>query len=157
MLVNTCMFLLGLVGMEGVAWLTHRYLMHGPLWALHRSHHEPGRKLFELNDLFGVGFAGLALVLFVVGAREGFQPLWWLAAGITGYGLLYALAHDGLAHGRFPFRLTPRRGYLLRMVQAHQLHHLTRERDGAVSFGFLLPVRPETLLAKLQAKREPTS
>jgi beta-carotene 3-hydroxylase len=34
-------FLTALVAMEGVAYLTHRFLMHGPLWFLHRSHHVP--------------------------------------------------------------------------------------------------------------------
>ncbi|MEQ9050459.1 MAG: hypothetical protein RLP11_09115 [Marinoscillum sp.] len=24
--------------MEGVAWATHKYVMHGPLWSWHRSH-----------------------------------------------------------------------------------------------------------------------
>lgn len=153
MLLATCMFLLGLFGMEGLAWLTHRYLMHGPLWALHRSHHEPGRKGPELNDLFGLLFGGLALLAFVAGARPGWAPLWWLAAGMSAYGALYALAHDGLAHGRFPLGLKPRRGYLLRLVQAHQLHHRVRGRDGAVSFGFLLPAPPEALAAKLRARR----
>jgi beta-carotene 3-hydroxylase len=30
--------------MEGITWLTHKYVMHGFLWSLHRDHHqkEPG-------------------------------------------------------------------------------------------------------------------
>lgn len=28
--------------MEGVTWLTHRYVMHGFLWYLHEDHHKKG-------------------------------------------------------------------------------------------------------------------
>jgi hypothetical protein len=31
--------------------------MHGFLWVLHKSHHEPRKGAFELNDLFGFIFA----------------------------------------------------------------------------------------------------
>src|SRR5688572_23813609 len=43
------------LAMEGVAWWTHRYVMHGALgWGWHRDHHEPHDKTFETNDLYGV-------------------------------------------------------------------------------------------------------
>ena len=28
------------IGMEGVAWLTHKYVMHGAFWYLHKDHHK---------------------------------------------------------------------------------------------------------------------
>ncbi|HEY8615942.1 sterol desaturase family protein [Phenylobacterium sp.] len=152
-MIPVASFLTGLLGMEAVAWGTHRYLMHGPLWAWHRSHHEPGGRGPELNDLFGLVFAGLALGLFWLGARPDLRPLWWAAMGATAYGLLYALVHDGLVHRRFPFPVTARRGYLLRLVQAHHLHHISQERDGAVSFGFLWAQDPERLRGQLRARR----
>jgi beta-carotene 3-hydroxylase len=152
-LVNGAAFFVGLAGMEGVAWATHRYVMHGPLWAWHRSHHEPRRGAVELNDLFGLVFAGLAILAFVLGDRWNLPALAWLGAGMTAYGLLYALVHDGLVHRRFPFPLKGRRGYLLRIVQAHHLHHATHERRGAVSFGFLCVDRPERLAARLKTAR----
>ena len=34
-------FVVTLVAMEGFAHLMHKYVMHGPLWILHKSHHEP--------------------------------------------------------------------------------------------------------------------
>ena len=40
--------------MEGVAWLAHRYLMHGWLWIWHEDHHKPRHEkhgFFEKNDL----------------------------------------------------------------------------------------------------------
>ena len=41
--------------MEGITWLTHKYVMHGFLWYLHEDHHQPGyNSIFEKNDLFFV-------------------------------------------------------------------------------------------------------
>ena len=41
------LFFAALAGMELVAYLTHRFLMHGPLWFLHESHHRPREGWFE--------------------------------------------------------------------------------------------------------------
>ena len=39
--------------MEGVAWFTHRYIMHGLLWHFHRDHHTRDNSgVFEKNDFF---------------------------------------------------------------------------------------------------------
>ena len=152
-LINTASFLAGLVAMEGVAWAMHRYIMHGPLWVWHKSHHEPGRKGPELNDLFAIVFAAIAVGLFWAGAQPGLRPLWWLAMGVTAYGVLYAMVHDGLVHRRFAFPIKAERGYLLRLVHAHHLHHVTHTREGGVSFGFLVAEDPERLMGRLQAQR----
>jgi len=142
---------LSFAGMELVAALVHRFLMHGPGWGWHRSHHRPRRGLFEANDLYAVAFAAIAVALFTAGARG--QPwLWWIGAGMTAYGLTYALVHDGLVHRRFPGLPTPRRGYLKRLVQAHRLHHAVHRREGCVSFGFLYAPPVERLLARLRAR-----
>jgi len=71
----------------------------------------------------------------------------------AGYGLLYAIVHDGLVHRRFRFVKPPKSGYLKRLVQAHRLHHAVRERDGAVSFGFLYAPRLDSLLDRLRTHR----
>ncbi|HEX8126711.1 MAG TPA: sterol desaturase family protein [Allosphingosinicella sp.] len=130
------------LAMEVLAWAVHRYVMHGRGWGWHRSHHEPGPGRLETNDLYALVFAGISLLFFTLLARL-WPPFWWVGVGTLVYGLLYALLHDGLVHRRLGFDLTPRRGYLRRLVQAHRLHHAVRERDGAVSFGFLYapPVR----------------
>ncbi len=72
---------------------------------------------------------------------------------MTAYGVLYALVHDGLAHQRWPLRITPRRGYLRRLVQAHRLHHASGGKEGAVSFGFLFPADVRRLAAEIKARR----
>lgn len=123
------------VGMEPVAALMHRYVMHGALWSLHKSHHSPRHGSFESNDLFAVAFAVPTVALF---AFSGVAPvLFPIACGISAYGIAYVLLHDAVVHRRIPFLHPPRQGYVARLVAAHHLHHAVRTRDGAVSFGFL--------------------
>lgn len=121
--------------MEAVAYLVHRYVMHGFGWGWHRSHHEPRDGALERNDLYAVVFAILSMILFALG--EAWPLLRWVGVGMAGYGIIYAIFHDGLVHRRIPLLPVPRSGYLKHLVQAHRLHHAVRERDGAVSFGFL--------------------
>jgi beta-carotene 3-hydroxylase len=137
--------------MEVVASAAHRHLMHGLGWGWHRSHHEPRGGRFEANDLYALLFAGIGLLSFTVMARL-WPPFWWVGVGTVVYGLLYALLHDGLVHGRLGFRAVPRNRYLKRLVQAHRLHHAVRERDGAVSFGFLYAPPVRRLRRQLRAR-----
>ncbi len=146
------------LGMEGFAWAVHRYVMHSRWgWGWHASHHVEGvvgdfdRKRWELNDLFAVVFASPAVLLFWVGAAPGLRSLWWAGVGVSAYGVMYAVVHDGLVHQRWPFRFAPKRGYAKRLVQAHRLHHAVRGRDGAVSFGFLYAPEVRKLKARMRA------
>ena len=44
--------------MEAVAWLSHKYIMHGFLWHLHKDHHKKDHYgFFEKNDYFFLIFA----------------------------------------------------------------------------------------------------
>lgn len=138
------------VGMEAFAWAVHRYVMHGPGWGWHRSHHEPTAGWFERNDLYAVVFAVIATGLFAVGAIPGWRWVWFVGLGMTLYGIMYFIVHDGLVHQRWPFRYVPKLGYAKRLVQAHRIHHATHGRDGAVSFGFLYAPDVRRLKAKLR-------
>ncbi|NNC47955.1 MAG: beta-carotene hydroxylase [Sphingomonas sp.] len=140
------------VGMELIAYATHRWVMHGPLgWGWHESHHQERRGAFEKNDLYAVVFAGLAIALFAVATLVQLGWLFWIAVGITLYGILYFIAHDGLVHQRWPFRIVPKGGYTQRLYQAHRLHHAVDGREGCVSFGFLYA--PPIRVLKDQLKR----
>ena len=141
-------FLLTLGLMELAAALLHRYVMHGWGWGWHASHHRARTGLFEKNDLYAVVFAAFAIALIWFGTR-GYWPLQWIGAGMTAYGFLYFLVHDGLVHRRLPMRFTPKKGYLRRLYQAHLLHHAVHQKEGAVSFGFLYAQRPEVLKRQL--------
>ncbi len=44
--------------MEFMAWFSHKYIMHGFLWSLHKDHHIKDHKSwFERNDLFFIFYA----------------------------------------------------------------------------------------------------
>jgi beta-carotene 3-hydroxylase len=136
--------------MEGFAWAVHRWVMHGPGWFLHASHHRPRTGHFEANDWYAAIFA-IPSILLIVGATEfGWGDwAWWVGAGVAVYGLIYFCFHDVIVHGRIPHRVVARSTYLKRIVQAHRLHHAVETRQGAVSYGFLVAPRPEVLKAEL--------
>lgn len=150
--VNIGVVVATVLAMEGVALAVHRFVMHGPGWDWHRSHHEPHSGILEKNDLYAVVFAGLALALILFGSAEA-GPLYWVGVGMSVYGVLYFVVHDGLVHQRWPFRHVPKNPYLKRLVQAHRLHHAVDGRDGAVSFGFLYAPPVRRLREKLRAQR----
>lgn len=138
--------------MELFAWWSHKYIMHGWGWAWHRDHHEPHDNVLEKNDLFAVVFGTIVFFMFLIGYFVS-EVLWWTAFGITLYGLIYTLVHDGLVHQRY-FRWVPKSGYAKRLVQAHKLHHATIGKEGGVSFGFVWARDPAKLKAELKVQRE---
>jgi beta-carotene 3-hydroxylase len=142
-----------IIFMECFAAWSHEHIMHGWGWAWHKSHHEPHDESLEKNDLYGVVFAAFSIFLFWFGARY-FLPVWWMALGISIYGVLYFFVHDGLVHQRWPFKYVPRRGYLKRVYQAHRMHHAVEGRDGCVSFGFVYAEPVENLKLKLRKRQE---
>lgn len=147
-----------ILAMEGVAWASHKYIMHGFGWAWHRDHHEPHDKLLEKNDLFGLVGAAMSISMFMLGSplvmgADAWWPATWIGLGILGYGIIYTLVHDGLVHQRY-FRWVPRSGYAKRIVQAHKLHHATIGKEGGVSFGFVFARHPAWLKSELRRQRE---
>jgi len=147
--MNTLLFLAAFAGMELVAYLSHKYVMHGVLWSLHESHHVHTEGWFEKNDLFGVFFAIPSVVLIYFGVNH-YAPLLWVGLGMTAYGAAYFIFHDIIVHRRIRLPYKAKRGYMRRIVQAHHMHHATRVRDGAVSFGFLYA----PTLDRLKAQRD---
>jgi beta-carotene 3-hydroxylase len=149
---------LAVVAMEGVAWASHKYVMHGFGWAWHRDHHEPHDKRVEKNDLFALFGAAISIAFFAVGSplvmgARAWEPGTWIGLGVLIYGAVYTLVHDGLVHQRW-FRWVPKRGYAKRLVQAHKLHHASLGKEGGVSFGFVFARRPDALKRELRRQRE---
>ena len=144
------LFLATVVAMELVAYAAHRWLMHGPGWFLHKSHHEPRTGAFEANDWYAAIFA-IPSILLIWGATSGASGDWALAvgAGVAAYGAIYFGFHDMIVHGRLGYRSAPNGRYLKRTVQAHRLHHAVETRLGAVSYGFLWARPPLALKAEL--------
>ena len=135
-MVDFLLFIAAFAGMEGVAWGTHKYLMHGPLWCWHKSHHRPREGVFEKNDLFAFYFALPSILFIWLGVNV--SPLMLpIGLGMTAYGFCYFAFHDGIVHRRLPFRYNGKNAYMKRIIQAHYVHHATTTKEGAVSFGFL--------------------
>jgi beta-carotene 3-hydroxylase len=134
--------------MEGFAWFTHKYVMHGIGWVWHRSHHTPRTGVFELNDLFVVVFATPAIVAIYLGFN-GAPVLLPIGFGITAYGAFYSMFHDGLVHRRFPTPLNAKSRFWKRLIQAHRIHHAVTTKEGCVSFGFLFAMPVRQLKAQL--------
>jgi len=148
-IVFAAWFLLALIAMEGVAYLTHRFLMHGPLWFLHRSHHVPHEGGWEWNDLFGIVFAVPSILFIKAGVDAGGSWMLPVGLGMTAYGAIYVVFHDIVVHRRVAIRQVPQWRYLRRIIMAHLIHHKTHGRDGAQSFGFLWA--PKALTDRHQA------
>ncbi len=146
------------LAMEGVAWSSHKYIMHGFGWGWHRDHHEPHDNVLEKNDLYAVVGAALSISMFALGSPlvlgdAAWWPATWIGVGVLAYGIIYTAVHDGLVHQRY-FKWVPRSGYAKRLVQAHKLHHATIGKEGGVSFGFVFARDPARLKAELKRQRE---
>lgn len=123
---------------EGIAWFTHKYIMHGFLWGWHKSHHTAHRHTLEKNDLFAVLFSLPSIFLLYYFSRVSFNPyMLAVGVGICCYGLFYFIFHDILVHQRLKWRPKMRSRYLQRIVHAHYAHHSKHTREGCEAFGFL--------------------
>ena len=139
-MINAIGFItLGFILMEVFGWAIHKYLMHGPLWSIHKTHHRPSKYFFELNDLFSLLFGSIAVVLILKGVAD-FDYRFWVGLGISLYGILYFFLHDVLIHRRMKWFQKPKNGFLIGILKAHQAHHRTNKKEDAVSFGlFVVP------------------
>jgi beta-carotene 3-hydroxylase len=123
--------------MEGVTWCTHRFVMHGFLWYLHKDHHQVEPGFFEKNDAFFIIFAVPSILLIAYGS---FEPSWWKQAigfGIMLYGAAYFLVHDVIIHQRFKWFTRSNHTYVRAIRWAHKMHHRHLDRHFGESFGML--------------------
>lgn len=127
----------GFISMEAFSWWIHKYIMHGVLWKVHKTHHRHTEGYFELNDLFTLLFGSIAIVLIIRGIHS-LDYRFWIGCGISAYGATYFILHDVLIHRRLKWLGRPGNKYLKAIAKAHRDHHKTKECDGAVSFGLLI-------------------
>lgn len=140
--------------MEPVAYLLHRFVMHGTRagasW--HRSHHQVRQATFERNDLYPVVLAGLTVLVVAAGtAWHPVDSLVWVGAGVTLYGGGYLFVHDVYIHRRVPSFTAVIRP-LERVREAHRIHHLWSGEP----YGFLFPIVPRALKTRArEVTRDP--
>jgi len=123
--------------MEGITWCTHKYVMHGFLWVLHRDHHQVEPGFFEKNDAFFVIFAVPSMCLIGFGT---YNHVWWMQAigfGIMAYGFAYFLVHDVIIHQRFKWFTRSNSTYVRAIRWAHKMHHKRLGKEDGESFGML--------------------
>ena len=61
--------------MEFMAWFSHKYIMHGFLWVLHKDHHRKNHKSwFEKNDLFFIFYALVSFIFVILWGEYNFWP-----------------------------------------------------------------------------------
>lgn len=124
--------------MEGVAWFTHKYVMHGFLWSWHKSHHTVHDHVLEKNDLFALVFSIPSILLIIFGSEfPQIRFVMYVGFGILAYGIFYFLFHDIIVHRRIKIRFKAKNPYLKRIMHAHYIHHQTHTKEGGEAFGFL--------------------
>jgi len=133
--VRLLVVLITIVLMECFSWCIHKYLFHGPLWFLHKSHHEKSDSFFEWNDLFAVGFAVISLAL-MFGDRHHFGNVFFVGVGISVYGVIYFVVHDWFVHRRLK-TFSSKNSYLMAVRKAHKIHHKNRNKERGKAFGLL--------------------
>lgn len=127
--------------MEAIAWITHKYVMHGFLWSLHKDHHEPHTGFFEKNDSFFLIFAVPSFFSMLIGMRAHEPWLLCIGTGILFYGMAYFLVHEVLIHKRFSWFNNSENKYLRVIRMAHKMHHKHLGKEDGESFGMLLVSR----------------
>ena len=134
--------LIAVVVMEYWAAFLHQRVWHGRLWWIHRTHHAPRASPFEANDWLSALHAPVAIVLIVGGswARPGLvhDLAVGFGGGMTAFGALYVLVHDGLVHERLPVGVLRRLPVLRVIARAHRLHH---RAGGGPPYGLLFGLR----------------
>lgn len=125
--------------MEFLAWFTHKYIMHGFLWSLHKDHHKKDHdSWFERNDTFFIFYAVISMA-FVVLWGEGYLDLGFaIGLGIFAYGLTYFLVHDIFIHQRFKLFRNANNIYARALRRAHKMHHKHIGKGDGECFGMLV-------------------
>ncbi len=126
--------------MEFVAWATHRFVMHGFLWRVHKDHHQRDHDhVLERNDSFFLIFAVPSMALFLIGTLRGLQTPWfWTGLGILLYGIAYFLVHEIFIHQRINWLRNSNSTYFLALRRAHKVHHKHLGKEDGECFGMLI-------------------
>ena len=137
-IINLLIVLGAFIGMEGVAWFTHKFIMHGLFWRLHKDHHKKESSgFFEHNDFFFLIFALPGITGLFFGMRSHYNFLFWIGLGITLYGMAYFLVHDIFIHQRFKIFRNADNPYFKAIRRAHKVHHKHLNKDEGECFGML--------------------
>lgn len=137
-LLQVLICLLTFLSMEFMAWFTHKFVMHGFLWTLHKDHHQPEKGWFERNDTFFVFYAVISTALFISWNEGYFSYGLAMGLGILLYGMAYFAVHDVFIHQRLPWFKKTNNLYFRAIRKAHKVHHKHLGKEDGECFGMLL-------------------
>ena len=124
--------------MEFMAWFTHKYVMHGFLWSLHKDHHHKNHNSWwERNDLFFVFYAVVSMSFILTHNSETFWIGRPIGLGILAYGIAYFVVHDIFIHQRFKLFRNANHWYAKGVRRAHKIHHKNLGKEKGECFGML--------------------
>ena len=125
--------------MEFMAWFTHKYIMHGFLWSLHKDHHHKDHSSWwERNDLFFVFYALVSIGCFLLWRYEDVWFTLPIGLGILAYGMAYFTVHDIFIHQRFKLFRNANNWYARGIRRAHKMRHKHLGKDHGENFGMLI-------------------
>lgn len=125
--------------MEFMAWFTHKFVMHGFLWSLHKDHHKKDHKgWFERNDAFFIFYAVVSMICFYLWSYENFWFGLPIGLGIMAYGAAYFIVHDIFIHQRFKLFRNANNWYAKGVRRAHKMHHKHINKEDGECFGMLI-------------------
>ncbi|GAA4976561.1 sterol desaturase family protein [Algibacter aquimarinus] len=131
-------FLGAYCAMEFMAWFTHKYIMHGFLWSLHKDHHNKDHdNWFERNDAFFIFYAIVSITFVLLWKYEGFWAGLPIGLGILAYGISYFFVHDIFIHQRFKLFRNANNWYAKGVRRAHKIHHKHLGKKDSECFGML--------------------
>jgi len=123
--------------MEFMAWFTHKFVMHGLLWFLHKDHHQVEPGFFEKNDSFFLIFAIPSAYCYVTGLMYHDFRL-YIGIGISLYGFAYFIIHEIIIHQRFKLWSRLDNRYVKAIRRAHKIHHKYLGKERGENFGMLI-------------------
>nr|WP_299340085.1 sterol desaturase family protein [Allomuricauda sp.] len=124
--------------MEFMAWFTHKYIMHGFLWSLHKDHHRKDHdSWFERNDAFFIFYAVVSMTFIMIADNTSFWYGWPIGLGILAYGIAYFMVHDIFIHQRFKMFRNANNWYARGVRRAHKIHHKHLGKEDGECFGML--------------------
>ena len=134
-LITLFIIFFSFAAMEGIAWFSHKSILHGFLWKLHRDHHQKTNNWWELNDIFVIVFALPSFLALVFGLKD--PILLPIGIGILLYGLAYFFVHEILIHNRFKWGVISDNRYFRAVRRAHKVHHSYSDKNPSDNFGFV--------------------
>lgn len=125
--------------MEFMAWFTHKFIMHGFLWHLHKDHPQKDHdNWFERNDFFFLFYAVVSMTCFYLASYELIWFFLPIGLGILAYGVAYFTVHDIFIHQRFKMFRKANNWYAKGVRRAHKIHHKHRGKEKSENFGMLV-------------------